>query len=552
MTGLHRVFRCQCRKGSFTGLCRMPPSPTVMSALYMEFMRNAKNGISFSSYLESIGFVDPSLEINGMDDRVLAQPNAEGGLELIQIPEIAVSGQLNVIVLLLDFDDRQGYMEPGHYNDLLFSRNTHPTGSLADFYAEVSNGNVDIVGSVHGWLRMPQTYEYYVGNDSGTSNTAYPRNCKRLAEDAAAVALAKGIKFPKTLDKLGRDFVTALFLVHAGRGAEYIQSPLAAKQEIWSHKWTVENPVKVGPGLSVTTYLAVPQDCVMGVCAHELGHLAFQWQDFYDPNYDKDGQFWKGTGSWDLMASGAHNYGGAIPAHPAGLHKAQHRWLNIDEITESAENVVLKPTTVKGGRILKVKSAAFAQGQYLLLENRQRLGFDKYIPGEGLLVWRVDESKEMYAPATPGMQLVQADGFQQLESPTGNNQGDDGDPFPGSKEVTELKDTGKASTSFAGGRNSGIRLSNIRIDDAGVISFSILIDTGALAAPSSALSSAAVTGAASCIGPTSNARAKPPLEGRRSGVKSGEVRHQGHAMKPPIKPKPVTKPMVKKAAKSRT
>lgn len=546
MSGLHRGWRCQCRKGYFSGLCRMPPSPTVMSALYMEFLRNAKNGISFSSYLESIGFVDPSLEINGMDDCVLAQPNAAGGLDLIRIPEIAVSGQLNIIVLLLDFDDREGYMEPRHYNDLLFSKKTHPTGSLADFYAEASNGNVDIVGSVYGWLRMPQTYEYYVGNESGTSETAYPRNCKRMAEDAAAVALGKGIKFPKILDKLGRDFVTALFLVHAGRGAEYIQNPLAAKQEIWSHKWTVENPVKVGPGgLSVTTYLTVPQDCVMGVCAHELGHLAFQWQDFYDPNYDKDGQFWKGTGSWDLMASGSHNYGGAIPAHPAGLHKVQHGWLTFDEITESAENVVLKPTTAKGGRILKVISGTFAQGQYLILENRQRVGFDKHIPGEGLLVWRVDESKEMYAPATPGMQLIQADGFQQLESPTGNNQGDDGDPFPGSKEVTELKDIGKASTSFPGGKNSGIRLSNIRVDDDGVISFSIQIDKNAPAAPS-APPSAAVTGA----GPTSNARAKPPLDGRRAGAKNGEDRREGHALKPPIRSKPATMPLAKKAAKS--
>jgi hypothetical protein len=32
---------------------------------------------------------------------------------------------------------------------------------MADFYAEVSNGKVDIVGSVHGWLRMPETYEYW-------------------------------------------------------------------------------------------------------------------------------------------------------------------------------------------------------------------------------------------------------------------------------------------------------------------------------------------------------------------------------------------------------
>lgn len=69
MTGIHSALRCQCRKGSFAGLCRMPPAPTVVSALYMEFLRKAKKGTSFASYLESVGFIAPSLEINGMDDR---------------------------------------------------------------------------------------------------------------------------------------------------------------------------------------------------------------------------------------------------------------------------------------------------------------------------------------------------------------------------------------------------------------------------------------------------------------------------------------------------
>jgi immune inhibitor A len=454
-----------------------------------------------------------------MDDRILAQPTATGELQLIQIPGLVVDGDLNIIVLLIDFADREGYMEPGHYEDLLFSRKKHPTGSLADFYADASNGKVNIMGSVHGWLRMPETYAYYVGNHSGTGKDAYPQNCKKLAEDAAKVALENGIEFPSSLDKFHRGFVTALFLVHAGRGAEYIQNPEAAKTEIWSHKWTVEHPVIVDPhGLAVTTYLTVPQDCVMGVCAHELGHLAFQWQDFYDPNYNDDGQYWKGTGRWDLMASGSHNGDGATPAHPACLHKVQHNWIAVQDIKASVENLVLKPST-DGGNVLRVTSPAFSKGQYLLLENRQRRGFDKYIPGEGLLVWRVDESMEMYAPATPGMQLVQADGFQQLEQAFGNNQGDENDPFPGGLGITELADTGGTSTSFPGGKKSGVRLSNIRLDGTGSISLSIQIDVDA-ATSTSALS--AVMSEASSIRPASMGKPKPPLKARPDIAGNGE------------------------------
>lgn len=468
---------CQCRGHTARGLCRMPPAPHVMAALYMEFKRKAKRGTSFAKYLESIGFTDPSIDTNGMDDRLLAIPRAGGGVELLSLPTQKITGELRVIVLMVDFDDKPGVKEVGHYQDLLFSKGVHPTGSMRDFYAEASNGKVDVVGSVHGWLRMPQSYAYYVGNASGT-DSPYPNNCKKLAEDAVSKALASGVSFPAELDKLGRGVVTALFIVHSGRGAEGLQSVPEQKREIWSHKWTMENPVTAPSGIAATTYLVVPQDCRIGVCAHELGHLAFQWQDFYDPNYNKDGQYWDGSGTWDLMAGGSHNHNGSSPAHPAVLHKAQHGWVTVQKVAKSAQ-VKIKPVTAPGGRAVMIVSPAFKAAQYLLLENRRPQGFDRHLPGGGLLVWRVDESKEMFAPATPGMQLVQADGLQQLETAGDYNEGDDGDPFPGSEARTTLKDVGAVSTSFPGGKRSGIVLSNIRVDASGVVTLKVTIGAAA-------------------------------------------------------------------------
>ena len=444
-----------------------------MSALYMQYLRDGK-GVTFAAFLKSIGFGDPSVDVNGMDDKVLAQPAAAGGLELIAVPRQSIEGELRIIVLLVDFPDRPGQRSVAHYEDLLFSKGVHPTGSLRDYYAEVSNGKVDIVGSVHGWLRMPRKYTSYLGTDSGMEPNDYPDNCQKLGEDAAAAALAKGVKFPPDLDKLGRQFVTALFIVHSGAGAESFPTVETQRQEIWSHKWNLVKPVKVAPGLSATTYLMVPQNCKLGVCAHELGHLAFQWQDFYDPNYNEDGKYWNGTGNWDLMASGSYNFGEAKPAHPAALHKLQHGWVQALEVSKST-SVQLKPTTAAGGRVCKIVSPQFAKSQFLLLESRPQKGFDKFLPGEGLLVWRVDLSKEMYAPATPGMQLVQADGRSELEKNDPNYQGDDSDPFPGSEDVTRLEDINDPSTSFPGKR-SGVTLRNIRFDSKGVASFDVTIE----------------------------------------------------------------------------
>ena len=480
---LSLLSRCHCNGGlSSPRPCRVPPAPSVLTSLYMEYLRaneqtSAKTKQSFIDYLVCIGFTDPSVSIVGMDDRVLAQPAVGQGVQFLAIPKKSVEGTLRVIVLLVDFADRPGGLSPAHYEDLLFSSGVHPTGSMRDYYAEVSNGKVDVVGTVHGWFRMPRTYSAYVNGESGMGLHSYPNNCQALAEDAAKAALAAGVVFSADLDNLQTNTVTAFFIVHSGRGAEKEQSKEAQDAEIWSHKWNAVNPVKVGSNLSVATYLIVPQNCRLGVCAHELGHLAFQWQDFYDPNSNQDGIFWNGTGNWDLMASGCYNFNEASPAHPAVLHKAQHGWVAYRDITQSEVAVRLKPTTAAGGRACRIYSNAYSDSQYLVLESRPLKGFDKHLPGEGLLVWRVDESKEMFAPATPGMTLVQADGRHELELPSPVMQGDDSDPFPGSEGKTELKDTGaKASSSFPGVR-SGIRLLNISYDPAsGETTFDVSID----------------------------------------------------------------------------
>ena len=55
-----------------------------------------------------------------------------------------------------------------------------------------------------------------------------------------------------------------------------------SQDDIWSHKWVIPDGVDDGNGVAASTYLTVPEDCRVGVCAHEWGHLAARWADFYD------------------------------------------------------------------------------------------------------------------------------------------------------------------------------------------------------------------------------------------------------------------------------
>lgn len=440
---------------SNTRFCRVPPAPQVISQLYANYKRATREvALSFRDYLKVIGFSDDESTLTGRD-----RGRPVEGDTLTAIPKYTIEGSLRIIVLLVDFDDNVGHRPARQFEDMLFSKGTYLSGSMREFYAEASHGKVDVVGSVHGWMRMPRPYTYYVNRRSGTG--AYPHNAQRLAEHALAAAKEHGVVFEPELDKFGNKMITGLFIVHAGMGAEVMPSVSLQAKHIWSHKSDMHDAVSVAPNLWAGTYLTVPEDANMGVCAHELGHLAFQWDDFYDPNYGTDGK-WEGAGNWDLMAGGSWNNSGNSPAHPAGLHKSQHHWVPVKEVGNST-HLVLPPIGSADGVIARVRGRKFSPTQALILENRAQKGFDAYLPGAGLLVWRVDTDLEMTAADHPAMLLLQADGRHDLESPSRNNRGDTGDPFPGSGNRFELRDTGEVSTSFPD-RASGIDLLKIRLD----------------------------------------------------------------------------------------
>ena len=97
------------------------------------------------------------------------------------------------------------------------------TGSMREFYRLISNfvpnkSGIDVQGKVYGWLRMPQPLSFYTNSQSGMGD--YPRNVQRMAEDAVKLALSQNIPFDQSFDALSEGIVTALFIVHAGRGAE--------------------------------------------------------------------------------------------------------------------------------------------------------------------------------------------------------------------------------------------------------------------------------------------------------------------------------------------
>ena len=189
------------------------------------------------------------------------------------------------------------------------------------------------------------------------------------------------------------------------------------------------------------------------MCCHELGHLLFGFPDLYDTDYSSEG-----IGNWCLMSGGSWLGGGEIPAHPSAWCKVQQGWAAVEEVlTKDALAIEDVKSSHKVFRLWKNGSAG---QEYYLVENRQKILYDRDLPGEGLLVWHIDDAIAGNTnEAHPKVALVQADGRRDLEK--GNNRGDAGDPYPGTADNTAFDGRSDPAATSYGGMDTCVSVESI-------------------------------------------------------------------------------------------
>lgn len=329
---------------------------------------------------------------------------------------VPTRGELRLLVVLAAFPDR-----PLAHDRLYF---TGAPTSLLDrmvaYFTEVSAGRLRIVPTVgRPVVTLPDARPRYVQRPDAVARDAF-NAFTQVATDPADVAALEA---------------DALLVFFAGDGREsHTQS--GDPTDPWSNYTAILPPVRAGKkafdeACVIAESEVVPFDS-FGVLCHEFGHL-LGLPELYAPG----GLPQEGIGVWGLMGQGTWLGRGAKPPQLCAWSKARLGWVDVETIEESRRGVVL-PAVEKEARVVKIPAVSGRPHEYYLLENRMKTGADQALPGEGMLVWHVDENVGTFRSGQADvshklLHLVEADGRGDLDRghAAGGNRGDATDPWSG-------------------------------------------------------------------------------------------------------------------------
>ncbi len=356
------------------------------------------------------------------------------------------------------------------------------TGSAKDYFIDQSSNVFNPAFTVVGPVELPQNMSYYGKNDY-SGNDVDPA---QMVVDACNAAKSQINFSDYDLDNNG--IVDLIYIIYSGYG----EAQGGEANTIWPHAWDLASAGKslTLNGVKILNY-ACSSELMgdagseldgIGTFCHEFSHC-LGLADMYDTNYA--GNF--GLGEWDIMDAGSYNNDSKTPVSYSGFERSSVGWTTLEELETPQNNISLEAIT-ESNKAYKITSSVNPD-EYYVLENRQLVGWDEYLPNHGLLITHIDylqsawdnnsvndvagHQRVIIIPADNKL-LVWNDNrdayFASLE----------GDVYPGTSKNNSLTDTSvPAATLYKGGK-MGKPITNIK-EVNGIISFNFM--EGVVAAP---------------------------------------------------------------------
>lgn len=352
------------------------------------------------------------------------------------------------------------------------------TGSMRDYYRDNSNGifvpTFDVVGPVK--IDRSQYYPDVNKNDYDATKTL---NSVQLMIDACTAADSQ-VNFAD-YDVDGDGTVDMIYFIFSGLAA-YVSGN--DERLLWPHQYDIsyiktvrKDGVKLGRYACSTELFGTKGKSILegiGTLCHEFSHV-LGLPDFYDTD-NVNPEYCENPGNWSVMAAGADLNSGRTPCGYSLFERYALGFAQPQVISEVGEFSLEAVSSSNSGYRLNTP----VNREFFMIENRQKKKWDAYLPGHGMLIFRVDSTNANAwnyntvndNPNHPYYQLVRANGSK-TDSQGGKTFIVDtgADPFPGTANVTAIdNNTTPANLLTWSKKTTPLGLRNIK-EKSGIITF---------------------------------------------------------------------------------
>ena len=296
--------------------------------------------------------------------------------------------------------------------------------SAAQYFADQSGNTYRPIFDVFGPVELDSSYVYYGQN---VDPTDYESDDKYATDAVIEACIKANEQFDIDFTKYDSDndgYVDFVYVIYAGKGA----ADGGSMNTIWPHNWSIQAQIYYAsqyPDDIFTNYersdtrldgvyldnYAMSQELSgsslagIGTLCHEFGHV-MGLPDFYDTDYKTNYKQYLTPNEWDIMDGGSYNGGMHCPPNYSPWEKYFFGWLTPENLGNEAQHIVLTANGQEGYKAYQINLSATQQeatepGECFYLENRQQLGWDRYVPADGLLIWKVNFNEEAWVNNAP-------------------------------------------------------------------------------------------------------------------------------------------------------